>query len=263
MSTNEALLSASEIDQVIEWARQAGQMALTYFRKVRPERKSDRTYFTQADLAVEQYLVEQFQNTFPDDVWIGEEGARNKQTAQEERVWAIDPIDGTTAFVQGLPGWGIALGLLFKGQPVFGLFYMPLLDDLTYIDVNGIVYRNEFELTNALSTSWSEKPFLAINSTAHHDFAIDVKRTRALGSVGANLVYTARGTATATLITKASLWDLVAGAAILDRLGGELRYLSNKPVDYEVLYNGQQTPEPILAGHPNILAELFNRIRYR
>jgi fructose-1,6-bisphosphatase/inositol monophosphatase family enzyme len=77
------------------------------------------------------------------------------------------------------------------------------------------------------------------------------------------LVYTARGIAAGAFIPQAYLWDLVAGVAILNRAGGEVRYLSGKMVDYQVLLDGRLTPEPIIACHPNLQAELRAAIRSR
>jgi myo-inositol-1(or 4)-monophosphatase len=258
-----AVFTAVEVDKIIGWVRAAGNIARRYFRNVVPERKADHTFLTQADVEIEKFLVQQIRATYPNHTVIGEEGTRGNLDHQTAYIWAIDPIDGTTVFVQGLPGWGISMGVLDRAKPAFGLFYMPLVDDLTYTGADGVVYCNECALTDKLRQDWADKGFLAINSTAHHDFHIDLKRTRALGSVGTNLVYTARGKATASLITKASLWDLVAGAAILQGVGGELRYLSGKPIDYLALLNGQQVTEPVIAGHPVVLDQLQGQIAPR
>jgi myo-inositol-1(or 4)-monophosphatase len=227
--------------QVIAWARQAGEIALRQFNNTSPQCKADSTFLTEADLEIERFLTERFQTAYPDHYLIGEEGARNQQRQLSPNVWVIDPIDGTTAFVQGLPGWGISIGLLRHGQPCFGLYYMPLLDDMTYITSQGDVYYNKHNLAGTLRSDWDQRGFLAINATAHYEFQINLKRTRALGSISTNLVYTARGTATATFIPKAHLWDLVAGAAILTRVGGELRYLSGRSVNYLELLDGRLT----------------------
>ncbi len=257
------LHSPDTINQVITWARQAGQIALRHFKNINPQYKPDRSFLTQADLEVEQFLAERIRNAYPGHTVIGEEGARDKNEQLSPNVWAIDPIDGTTAFVLGLPGWGISIGLLHQGRPSFGLFYMPLLDDMTYTTGQGQVYCNERNLNGAISQDWEQKKFLAVNSTAHYDFQISIKQIRALGSIGANLVYTARGAAAATFAARARLWDLVAGAAILARVGGELRYLSGKPLDYLALLDGRLAPEAIIAGHPQVLAELPAAIRPR
>lgn len=244
------------MEQVVIWARQAGRMTLHYFDKVVFQYKSDQSFITRADLEIEDFLSDRIQSTFPDHGLVGEEGVRSNENQSTPYVWIIDPLDGTTAFVQGLTGWGISIGLLYQGQPCFGLFYMPLLDDMTCtIGSNGIC-QNEFNLHQTVRSDWGPKGFLAVNASAHCDFQIYVQRTRTMGSVGANLVYTARGAAAAAFIPKARLWDLVAGAAIVTKAGGELRYLSGKSVDYMKLLDGRLAPEPVIAGHPNLLAEL-------
>jgi fructose-1,6-bisphosphatase/inositol monophosphatase family enzyme len=254
--------SPQAVAQIIAWAHQAGQIAMRYFGHVSPDYKPDDTLLTQADVEIEQFLVTQIRAAFPDHALICEEGGRVQAKTASPYAWAVDPLDGTTAFVLGLPGWGIALGLLYEGQPVFGLFYMPLLDDLTYTAADG-VWSNGQILRQAVQPDWGRKGFLAVNSGAHHDFQIDVLRTRALGGVGASLVYTARGSAAAVFIPRAYVWDLVAGGAILSQAGGELRYLSSKPVEYLPLLDGRLAPEPIIAGHPDLLVELRDAIRLR
>jgi fructose-1,6-bisphosphatase/inositol monophosphatase family enzyme len=262
-SSMPCLDSLDAVSQVIAWARQAGQIALRYSRDAVPRRKPDQSFLTQADLEIEDFLAERIRSTFPDHGLISEEGARDQNNRSAAYLWVVDPLDGTTAFVQGLTGWGISIGLLYQRQPCFGLFYMPTLDDMTCtIDSNG-VSRNGSSLHQTVRSDWGPKGFLAINASAHHDFQIDVQRTRTLGSVGANLVYTARGAAAAAFIPKARLWDLVAGAAIVTRAGGELRYLSGRAIDYMALLDGRLAPEPVIAGHPNLLAELPSLIRPR
>lgn len=255
------LHSSEAINQIILWVRQAGQISLRHFNHVSPQSKPDQTFVTQVDLEIQRFLAERIRATYPTHSLVGEEeesGHKNDQ--RSPIVWVIDPIDGTTAFVQGLPGWGISLGLLDQGEPCFGLFYMPLLNDMTYTNRWGEVYSKNRRLRQSVRRDWGEKSFLAISASAHRDFQINVHRTRAMGSIGASLVYTARGTAVGAFIPKAYLWDLVAGAAILNGVGGELRYISGRLVDYLVLADGRLAPEPIIAAHPDLQSELRDTI---
>lgn len=249
--------------QLIDWVRQAGQIALNHFEHTTHQLKPDQSFLTQVDLEIERFLAERFHRVYPQYALIGEEGTRIGNADADSSIWAIDPLDGTTAFVQGLPGWGISVGLLCEGQPCLGLFYMPLLDDMTSTNSHADICHNGRNLSRTVRSDWGQKGFLATNASAHSDFYIGVRRTRTLGSVGASLAYTARGVATAAFIPKAYLWDLVAGAAILNRAGGELRYLSGKHVDYAQLLDGQPAAEPIIAGHPDLLAELADSIHPR
>jgi myo-inositol-1(or 4)-monophosphatase len=243
-----------------EWAYQAGQISLRYFRSVTASVKQDASLLTKADLEIEHFLTEQIRSVYPDHLLIGEEGGGDRNTHSTAHIWTIDPVDGTTAFVKGLPEWGIAVGLLYQQQPVFGLFYMPLLDDMTCTADTGLYYKQngqEHLLKQTVPSDWGQKGFLAVSSAnTHRHFRIEVDRVRTVGSIGASLVYVARGIAVAAFIPKARLWDLAAGAAILSQAGGELRYLSGKCVDYRQLLNGCLAPEPVIAGHPRLLAEL-------
>jgi fructose-1,6-bisphosphatase/inositol monophosphatase family enzyme len=250
-------------EQLIDWVYQAGQIALHHFKNVIPQNKPDQSFFTQADLEIERFLTQRIRTAYHGHSLISEEGTRVKDICPASDIWVIDPLDGTTAFVQGLSGWGISIGLLHEGQPDFGLFYMPLIDDMTYTNGHTNVRCGGSDLCQTIRTDWREKGFLAVSASAHRDFQINVHRTRTMGSVGASLAYTARGAAVATFIPKARLWDLVAGAAILGRMGGELRYLSGKSIDYLELLDGRLAPEPVIAGHPHLLAELSGLIRSR
>ena len=253
-------------EYAIEWGYQAGEIAMRYFKKVAVAYKADATLVTEADLEIERFLFLKIREVYPSHALLGEESGHHVASllpandTKAAYMWAIDPLDGTSAFVQGLPGWGISLGLLYHGQPVFGLFYMPLLHDLTYTTDDGISCNQQI-LRNTVRKDWKKRGYLAVTSSTHHEFDLKPFRTRALGSVSANLVYTARGSATAALIPKAYLWDLAATACILTQAGGTLSYLSGKAIDYSALADGSLAPEPIIAGHPEIVASVCQTLR--
>jgi fructose-1,6-bisphosphatase/inositol monophosphatase family enzyme len=252
--------SAPIIDQVIGWVRQSGHIALRHFTHTAPLFKADGTLVSQADLEIEEFLADKLGKTFPEHSLVAEEHQLGSIDLSRP-IWTLDPLDGTTAFLQGLAGWGISIGMLHMGEPRFGLFYMPLINDLTYTSSEGSLYRNGHEVQRALRLDWNAKGFLAVGSRVHQDFDMDVPRIRTLGSIGASLVYTARGSAVAALVPKARLWDLAAGAAIMAGVGGELCYLSGRPISYMELMDGRRAREPIIAGHPDLLAELQSAIR--
>jgi myo-inositol-1(or 4)-monophosphatase len=254
------LSSPASVEEILTWMRQAGQIALQYFGNVEPQFKPDQTFITQADLEIEDFLSQQIQTAYPGHTLIREEGAPIKDIQHSAYIWTIDAIDGTTAFVQGLPGWGISIGLLHQGQPCFGAFYMPLLNDMTYTSDQRLICCNDRFLTQSVRQDWGAKGFVAVNASAHWDFQIKIQRIRAMGGIGSGLVYTARGSAVGAFIPKAYLWDLVAGAAIVTRAGGELYYLSGRPVDYQELLDGRLIPEPIIAAHPDLQAALREMI---
>ena len=257
MPCRDVRLSSDELNHLISWTREAGEIALQYFSSIRnPRSKSDQTFLTQADLEVEAFLTTQIRAAFPADNIIAEEGLANKIDQDAANHWIIDPIDGTTAFVQGLPGWAISISLIRHGQPCFGLIYMPLLNDLTYTAGDEAIYCNNHRLHQSVRSSWGHKDFLAVTAAAHHEYKIMTQHTRALGSIATSLAYTARGSAVGAFIPKARLWDLAPGAAILQGAGGTLSYISGQPVDYVELLDGRLAPEPIIASHPQLQRKL-------
>ena len=255
----EASQALGSPDRIINWARQAGRIAMRDFKKVDPRLKPDQTIVTQADLEIERFLAERILTVNPSHNLIGEEGNWNRLTSSPF-TWVIDPIDGTTVFSQGLPGWGVSIGLLVNGQPYFGLFYMPLLNDLVYAIRQRGVFCDADDLTHTVRRKRRPKDFVAVSAGTHRNYRLASYNTRALGSIGASLMYTSRGVALGAFIPKARLWDLASGAVILAEAGGDLRYLSGQSIDYAQLVDGRLAPEPLIAGHPDILPDLQRAI---
>lgn len=92
---------------------------------LRVERKPDRTPVSDADLAVEDEIRAILGRERPDDSVVGEEGGGSIAAG---RTWVIDPIDGTKAFLRGLPVWATLVALLVNGQPVVGMVSAPALN---------------------------------------------------------------------------------------------------------------------------------------
>lgn len=102
--------NVDQIDEIVSWLKQAGQISLNYFRKVETQIKADQTLLTAADLEIEDFLSTKLRSAFPHQNLIGEEGVGNVTKKRSSAVWVIDPLDGTTVFSLGLPGWGISVG---------------------------------------------------------------------------------------------------------------------------------------------------------
>lgn len=252
--------AAINAELVRAWAVEAGEIALRHFNNVAVRLKADDTLVTAADREIEALLLARIRKAYPGHMVIGEEGAR---ASGKDILWAIDPIDGTRAFALGLPGWCISIGVLVRGRPAWGLIYMPLLNDCMHTEGAQDVLWNGRRLCGSLRSEWYEHSYLAISSSVHSRYQIGVQRTRALGSIAVNMSYTARGSSLGTLVDRASIWDLAAGAAILDRLGAQIYYLSGQPINWPELYDGRQIMEPILVAHPALFARLSEQIHDR
>lgn len=113
----------------VELARGAGDITLDYFRK-KPETttKSDGSYVTIADRQAESYLREEIAKRFPDDGVLGEEEGESQGSSG--RRWIVDPIDGTFAFVHGVPFYGVLIALEIEAELSVGVVNMPALGEL-------------------------------------------------------------------------------------------------------------------------------------
>ncbi|MCS6840262.1 MAG: inositol monophosphatase [Roseiflexus sp.] len=252
-----------DIEELCAWVRECGDVALHMFNRARAQRKADNSPVTEADVTIERILVERIAARYPDHGIIGEEQTRFDIT--KECVWALDPIDGTASFVAGLPLWGISIGLLHRGVPCAGLFYMPITDDC-YWAVNNRAFLNHQPLTvnTTPEHEWDSEDWLAIPSDAHRRLEIDfIGKTRSLGSVAAALCYVARGSALGAVLTHATIWDVAGGVAILSAAGGVGITLAGEPFDCATMIDGRKVREPLLFGAPAIVEALRHHIRAR
>ncbi|MBL0714074.1 MAG: inositol monophosphatase, partial [Desulfosarcina sp.] len=248
------------------WLKEAGALALRYFRKVKPSIKDDKTYVTEADLAVQSLLKEKIVDTYPQVGIISEENFSRKPQ-DGETYFVLDPIDGTAMFVSGLPLWGIALGVIKSGKPIAGYFYMPATDDFYYTETDGPVYLNKTKTgLKPFDKTHSESVLLTV-SRAHKRF--DIKpdypgKVRCLGSTQAHICYVATGSADVALVSGSYIWDLAAGVAMLYRNGGTARYFNGDQFFFlEELFQKRKLALPVLLGQDSSIQYFIENVKCR
>ncbi len=119
-------------EDLIDAVLRAGELALRLYREgagARATKKPDRSPVTEADRAVETELAGFVRQRFPTARFFGEEHGGDAQRAAGLR-FVVDPIDGTRAFLRGMPTWSVLVGLELDGEPVAGVAYMPAAGDL-------------------------------------------------------------------------------------------------------------------------------------
>ena len=118
-----------EIEVCRNVARRAGELALKHAAGgLSPEDKSDDSPVTAADRECEQLIVSELRAAFPDDGFLGEEGASD--AGKSGRRWIVDPIDGTRDFIRGFPTWSNLIGLEADGEVVLGVCNLPAQGEL-------------------------------------------------------------------------------------------------------------------------------------
>ncbi len=119
------------LDQAIAAAYEAGRLTLGYFQtEITPKFKADDTPVTVADRKAEALIRQRLEAAFPDHGVIGEEYGEHRPEASHR--WIVDPIDGTKAFVRGVPLYGVLIGLEIEGRIEVGAAYFPGLDEMVY-----------------------------------------------------------------------------------------------------------------------------------
>nr|MBA2689676.1 inositol monophosphatase family protein [Burkholderiales bacterium] len=119
------------------------------YLKVAHERKSDGSLFTQADIAAQDFLTRELRKIANCPV-LGEEMTEVAQHAlwdsTTEGIWCVDPIDGTSNFVNGIPYFGVSVALMREARPVLGVVYDPVADEAFYAEAGEGAYLNEVPL---------------------------------------------------------------------------------------------------------------------
>ena len=236
------------------WVAEAGTIARRYFGHAPVEHKDDNSPVTVADRAIERFLSTRIRETYPDHGIIGEEFGSDD--ADREFLWVIDPIDGTQAYIDGLPTWCITVALLHDRVPEFGLTYLPLVDDWTYTDGDDVICNGEV-ITNRLKTVWGEHAHVFTRSDALTHYHIPARRILTMSSTASHIAYTARGSAAATVTHGGYLWDIAAGLAFMRKQGGEVRFLDGVRVDFTQRDLFAPLHGVYAFGHPAVLDSLL------
>src|SRR5215813_161378 len=119
------------LDFAVDVAWQAGKITLEYFQTgTAVERKIDASPVTLADRRAEEKLRERIQSAFPDHGILGEEFG--EVVGRAAYRWVLDPLDGTRSFIQGVPLYGVMIGLEYHGRAVLGVVHFPALGETVY-----------------------------------------------------------------------------------------------------------------------------------
>jgi myo-inositol-1(or 4)-monophosphatase len=210
------------------------------------ETKSKNNFVTYVDKAAERRLVKGLQKILPDAGFITEEKTISNE--RKKYTWIIDPLDGTTNFIHGLPCYCISIGLFLSpsgggdrlgrrrkdsGEVILGIIYEPSLDEMFYAIKNGGAFLNGKKIsvtkTNKLKGALLATGFPTYDYTRMEQylalFRHFMKNThgiRRMGSAAIDLAYTACGRFDAFYEYSLNPWDVAAGVLIVQESGGKI-----------------------------------------
>ncbi len=237
-------LAGHELVIVEKLVRQAGALVREYYDKgADVDWKGVNDPVTTADRAANEFLVSELSKAFPADGIIAEESQDNVERLDRERVWIIDPLDGTREFVDHIGEFSVMVGLAIAGKPVLGVVYQPVVDLLYRGLVGQVAEVVERGQARPLAVSAVADPaeMRMVASRSHRNplvaevrEALGVTRDRPSGSVG--LKVGLLGTRECDLYIHPAPglkeWDTCAPDAILRAAGGAISDAWGRPLQY-------------------------------
>ncbi len=233
-----------EVEVAVAAARAACPKVLQYFRKEgQVEYKSGHEPVTQADQECQAVVTRVLQQAFPRDGILSEEAADDFRRLSQERVWIVDPVDGTQEFIEGILEFVIMIGLSIAGAPRLGVLLQPGSGRL-YVGLPGYgAFRVEHGHTTALEVSarfrFPEMP-VALSRRHLTPFMAEIvddlgfaRRVR-MGSAGLKAALVAEQGADCYFFAALGMkeWDLCAPAAVLLGAGAQLTDCWGRPLQF-------------------------------
>ena len=187
--------------------------------------KADRSFVTQADVAVDHLITAAIQQQYPGDTILSEELQTGLSQASPA-VWIIDPLDGTTNFSLGMHVWGVLITRLEDGWPELCALYFPLLDELYTAQRGKGAYLNGTPIHTRLSDPDQPYGFFACCSRTHRRYTITIPyKPRILGSAAYSFCLLARGAALISMEVAPKIWDIAAAYLLVKEAGGTINPL--------------------------------------
>jgi myo-inositol-1(or 4)-monophosphatase len=183
--------------------------------KLQVSKKGPHDFVTKTDKHVEKILIEELSKTKKNFSFLTEETGAIKNK-DKENIWIIDPIDGTTNFLHGIPHFAISIALKSKGELISGLIFDPIKDEMFFAEKDKGAFLNNQRLRVSKKNSLDECLF----SSNHEGVKFSNLNMRCSGSAALDLAYVASGRLDGYFHNKINLWDVAAGTLMVTEAGG-------------------------------------------
>jgi len=224
---------SANLNVMIQAARKAGRLLVKDFREVenlQVSSKSAGDFVSRADIAAEAAIREILTEARPNYGWLGEESAP-VEGKDPTRRWIVDPLDGTTNFLHGMPHWAVSIALEFKGEIVAGVIFDPAKDEMFIAEKGMGAFMNGTRLRVSNRNTLSEcvfatgVPFSAKRTLPAmlHDLAQLMPAcagVRRWGAAALDLAYVAAGRYDGFWERELQPWDIAAGLVLVREAGG-------------------------------------------
>ena len=250
---------ADDLDLLVAASIEAGREAMKFFRKDVQVwwKNGGSSPVTAADHAANDILIDRLRRPRPDYGWLSEESEDGADRLGRARVFIVDPIDGTRAFMEGRDTWVVSAAITEHGRSLAGVLYAPSLDELYIADASGRVEKNGAAL-RVIEHDRPARVSAADDMMKRFGASLgDTERLSRIPSLAYRLAMIADGRLDATIVKpNAHDWDLAAADLILTNAGGGVRDVRGEAP----LYN---LPTPrhgvLFAARHDLLAPLVER----
>jgi len=231
----------TELSLVKSAARLAGEAILRIAQEdFETNQKKDRSFVTAADLEANRILKNLLTVEFPEYGWLSEETSDDHKRLGQQRVWIVDPVDGTREFVKKIPEFAVSVALVEQNRVVLGVVYNPSTGELfeavrnSGAKLNGQVIMSDHSL--------GAKPIVEASRSdlkkGKFEFLETLMEINPCGSIAYKLARVAAGRADGVLsLTPKNEWDIAAGVLLVEEAGGKARRCSGEPF----VFNQRQT----------------------
>ena len=209
---------SSNLNIMIKAAEKASKFVIRDFgevEKLQVSKKGPRDFVTKTDKHVEKILIEELSKTKKNYSFLSEE-IGSIENKDKDNIWIIDPIDGTTNFLHGIPHFAICVALESKKEIISGLIYDPIKNEMFYAEKNKGAYLNNQRLRVSNKNLIDECLF----SSNHEGVKFSNLNMRYSGCAALDLAYVASGRLDGFFHNKINIWDVAAGALLVEEAGG-------------------------------------------
>jgi myo-inositol-1(or 4)-monophosphatase len=209
---------SANLNIMIKAAEKASKSIIRDFgevEKLQVSKKGPNDFVTKTDKHVEKILIEELSKTKKNYSFITEETGiiKNKD---KENIWIIDPIDGTTNFLHGIPHFAICIAHQSKGEILSGLIFDPIKDEMFFAEKDKGSFLNNKRLRVSKKNSLEDCLF----SSNHEGVKFSDLNMRYSGCAALDLAYVAAGRLDGFFHNKINFWDVASGEIIVKEAGG-------------------------------------------
>ena len=214
---------------MIKVAEKASKLLIRDFgevEKLQVSKKGPRDFVTKTDRQVEKIIIDELRKSKKNYSFLTEEtgSITNKD---KENIWIIDPIDGTTNFLHGIPHFAICIALKSKGEVISGLIFDPIKDEMFFAEKDKGAYLNNQRLRVSSKNNIEDCLF----SSNNEGVKFSNLNMRCSGCAALDLAYVASGRLDGFFHNEINLWDVATGALMVKEAGGIVNNLDEFSVN--------------------------------